>query len=85
MCNYYGNLRPEALSGGNIAKIQNGDILELDLENGILHLHISELELTKRSICRSCLAQNEHGVGRELFTNFRANVTSAETGATSTF
>lgn len=79
------HITPESLCGGNIAKIMDGDIIELDLENCILHLHISDLELKQRSIHRGSLAANEHGLGRELFTNFRINVTSSESGATSTF
>jgi phosphogluconate dehydratase len=79
------HLTPESVVGGNISKIRDGDIIELDLENGILHLHISDLELEKRSARRVLLASNQYGLGRELFYNFRANVTSAETGATSTF
>ncbi|MCC2625159.1 MAG: phosphogluconate dehydratase [Burkholderiales bacterium] len=79
------HIAPESLSGGNLAKIIDGDIVELDLENGILHLHIDDVELNRRSLRQAVLACNEHGLGRELFTNFRANVTSSETGATSTF
>lgn len=79
------HITPESVSGGNIAKIQDGDIVELDLENAILHLHISDLDLSKRGVRSATLAANEHGMGRELFANFRANVTSSETGATSTF
>jgi phosphogluconate dehydratase len=79
------HITPESVVGGNITKIIDGDIIELDLENCILHLHISDLELQKRESHRASLASNEHGLGRELFSNFRANVTSSETGATSTF
>lgn len=79
------HITPESLSGGNIAKIMDGDIVELDLENCILHLHVDDLELNRRNIHQGLLAGNEHGMGRELFSNFRANVTSSETGATSTF
>jgi phosphogluconate dehydratase len=79
------HITPESLSGGNIAKIMDGDIVELDLENGILHLHVDDLELKQRSLRQAILAGNEHGLGRELFANFRVNVTSSETGATSTF
>jgi phosphogluconate dehydratase len=79
------HITPESVVGGNITKIIDGDIIELDLENCILHLHVSDFELQQRNSRHGSLASNEHGLGRELFTNFRANVTSSETGATSTF
>lgn len=79
------HITPEALCGGNIAKIRDGDIVELDLENGILYLHIDDVELNNRNIRNASLVGNEHGLGRELFVSFRANVTSSETGATATF
>ena len=79
------HITPESVCGGNIAKIMDGDIVELDLENCILHLHISDLELENRSVHSGVLVGNEHGLGRELFANFRVNVTSSEAGATATF
>ncbi|MCE3268385.1 MAG: phosphogluconate dehydratase [Burkholderiales bacterium] len=79
------HLTPETLNGGNIARIQDGDIIELDLENGILRLHLDDLELEKRNVRKVSLASNVQGMGRELFANFRTNVTSSESGATATF
>ena len=39
---------PEAAAGGPLAVVQNGDIVELDVPQSILHLHISETELARR-------------------------------------
>ncbi|MGI9435052.1 MAG: IlvD/Edd family dehydratase, partial [Geminicoccaceae bacterium] len=39
---------PEAAAGGPLALVQNGDMIELDVENRRLHLDVSEDELTKR-------------------------------------
>ena len=39
---------PEAAAGGNFAVVQTGDIIELDVENRILKLHVSDAELEKR-------------------------------------
>jgi L-arabonate dehydrase len=39
---------PEAAAGGNFAVVQTGDMIELDVENRILKLHVSDEELAKR-------------------------------------
>jgi L-arabonate dehydrase len=39
---------PEAAAGGPLAEVQNGDIIELDVPNRKLHLHVSDEELTRR-------------------------------------
>ena len=39
---------PEAAAGGPLAVVQNGDMIELDVENRRVHLDISDEELTKR-------------------------------------
>lgn len=42
------HVSPESAIGGNLAFVQNGDIIELDVEKRLLHLHVSEEELAKR-------------------------------------
>jgi len=39
---------PEAAAGGPLAVVQNGDMIELDVPNRRLHLHISDEELAQR-------------------------------------
>jgi L-arabonate dehydrase len=39
---------PEASAGGPLAVVQNGDIIELDVPNRKLHLHITDAELAAR-------------------------------------
>ena len=39
---------PEAAAGGPLALVQNGDIIELDVANRKLHLHVAESELARR-------------------------------------
>jgi dihydroxy-acid dehydratase len=39
---------PEAAAGGPLAVVRNGDIVELDVPNRKLHLHISDEELGAR-------------------------------------
>jgi dihydroxy-acid dehydratase len=39
---------PEAAAGGNLALVENGDVIELDVEARRLHLEIDEGELARR-------------------------------------
>ncbi|MBK6825640.1 MAG: dihydroxy-acid dehydratase [Chitinophagaceae bacterium] len=42
------HVSPESAIGGTLALVQNGDMIELDVEKRLLHLHVSEEELAKR-------------------------------------
>ncbi|KAI3589337.1 L-arabonate dehydratase [Cupriavidus sp. U2] len=42
------HVTPEAAAGGPLALVQNGDMVELDVEARKLHLHVSDEELAKR-------------------------------------
>lgn len=42
------HVSPESAIGGNLALVQNGDMIELDVEKRLLHLHVSDEELQKR-------------------------------------
>ncbi|QFT72146.1 MULTISPECIES: phosphogluconate dehydratase [Ruegeria] len=70
---------PEALDGGPIACLQDGDILRVDAVNG--ELEILTNGVLDRSPATADLSANQHGVGRDLFAAFRQNVGSADTGA----
>ena len=74
------HLAPEAVEGGIIAKIREGDLVTLDAPNGILKVHVSDEELAKREAGLS-LPSATFGTGRELFTGFRNIVSSADLGA----
>jgi len=41
---------PEAATGGPLALVQDGDIIELDVEERRLHLDVSDEELAKRRV-----------------------------------
>ncbi|PSB54211.1 dihydroxy-acid dehydratase [Chamaesiphon polymorphus] len=43
-----GHASPEAAAGGNIALVQDGDAIEIDIPNRRIHLAISETELASR-------------------------------------
>ena len=76
------HMSPEALLEGNIAKIKNGDLLLLDAKNGILEVLIDQKEWQERKAIK--LKNKEtFGYGRELFTGFKTQSSSAETGAMS--
>ena len=72
------HLCPEALDGGAIGKIEEGDMLELDAESGRLEVLVQDFD-DRPDIIRE--APIPVGMGRELFAGFRAMVGSAETGA----
>jgi phosphogluconate dehydratase len=74
------HLAPEAVEGGIIAKIHEGDLVTLDAPNGILKVHVSDDELAKRELEISQPSLT-FGTGRELFTGFRNIVSSADLGA----
>ena len=42
------HISPESAIGGNLALVQNGDLIELNVPQRKLHLHVSEEELAKR-------------------------------------
>ncbi|HEY9038149.1 MAG TPA: phosphogluconate dehydratase [Roseovarius sp.] len=71
---------PEAMDGGAIAKLRDGDILRIDPEAGTLEILTDGV--LERPAATADLSANQFGVGRELFASFRRNVGSAETGAT---
>jgi phosphogluconate dehydratase len=75
---------PEALSGGALAKVRDGDVICLDADQGVLEVLVSSAEWSQRqSIKPNELYQQNHahGLGRELFSGMRHNVLSAEEGA----
>jgi phosphogluconate dehydratase len=70
---------PEALDGGPIAKLQDGDMVRVDAVAGTLEI------LTDGVLDRPCvrpdLSANDVGLGRELFTAFRNSCSAATSGA----
>jgi len=72
------HLTPEAYDGGLISKIQTGDVIRLDSENGTLEvLHAEHV------VARSAAQKNnaQYGYGRELFGKLRSGVSQSEEGA----
>ena len=75
------HVTPEALEGGVIGRIQDGDMIRLDAEAGTLEVLVGMEELKARPRPAKDLAANDFGMGRELFRAMRANVSGADQGA----
>jgi len=75
------HMTPEALAGGRIGKLRDGDLLTLDCEAGTLEIAVAAAELDLRPGPGIDLAANGSGCGRELFGIFRRTAGSAEEGA----
>ena len=74
------HLTPEALEGGLIAKVINGDIISIDANKGTMSIANPD-EVSERVFTAPDLSKNETGLGRELFTIMRQSVGSSEIGA----
>lgn len=72
------HVTPEACAEGPISQIENGDIIIIDAERGLLEV---EAELTNRKFKNIDSSEHESGMGRELFAAFRRGVGPAESGA----
>jgi phosphogluconate dehydratase len=77
------HLSPEALDGGMIARIQDGDIIHLDAEKNLLEIEVPMAELMARPLMTTDVSHYHHGNGRELFGLMRGAVGTAESGACS--
>lgn len=75
------HLSPEALDGGAIAKVRDGDIIRLDADKGVLDIVGDRKEFLRRAPAVRSDTSEGWGSGRELFAGMRAAVTSAEHGA----
>ncbi|PQZ83639.1 MULTISPECIES: phosphogluconate dehydratase [unclassified Brevundimonas] len=81
------HVSPEALAGGPLAHVRDGDIIRLDAEAGVLTT-VGVADLTARPLAVRSTANAEGsswGYGRELFGAFRHVVSTAEQGASVCF
>ena len=79
------HLSPEALDGGAIARVRDGDLIDLDCEAGRLVLEVPDHELAARPVTAPDLSLEHSGVGRDLFALFRQHAGRAEAGASPLF
>ncbi len=73
-----GHISPEAMEGGPIALVHDGDLITVDVPNRKLELHVSDEELAKR---KSLWTPPEPKVKTGYLSRYARLVTSANTGA----
>lgn len=76
---------PEALTGGLLAKVQDGDIILMDAHSNILELKVDSGVLAKRDAHIPNLNSSRYGLGRQIFAPLRKDLLGAEEGASSLF
>ena len=64
------HLTPEASVGGPLARVQDGDLVTLDADAGVLDLHVAAYDLDARDPAHGDDSR-VFGTGRELFHAFR--------------
>jgi phosphogluconate dehydratase len=78
------HVSPEALAGGPLGKVRDGDLIRLDAIAGTLDALVPADVWASRDQASLLPAQaeiNQHDLGRDLFGGLRRNVASAEMGA----
>jgi phosphogluconate dehydratase len=73
------HMSPEALDGGPISYLKDGDIITVDAVEGIIS--VDNEKIFDRKVTHPDLSDNDFGVGRELFDIFRKNSGPAKSGA----
>jgi phosphogluconate dehydratase len=78
------HVSPEAMAGGPLAKLRDGDIVRLDAPAGTLQALVSDADWAARpaaTMSAAHIQSNGLGMGRELFASMRRNALAAEQGA----
>jgi phosphogluconate dehydratase len=75
------HVTPEAVDGGAIAKIRDGDVIRLDADAGRLEVLVEAGAFAARPAAVADLGRNAQGTGRELFQAFRNITSRADHGA----
>ena len=73
------HVAPEALDGGLIAKLHDGDMIRVDAREG--RLEVLTDGVADRIVTPPDLTANTHGIGREMFDLFRRAAGPATSGA----
>ncbi|WP_303289296.1 phosphogluconate dehydratase [Marinobacter sp. SS5-14b] len=72
---------PEALEGGPLARVQNGDVIRIDADGSQLSVQLDDATLASRVCAKKDLAGQHQGYGRELFGWMRRDAGNPEQGA----
>ena len=75
------HVTPEAVEGGPIARVREGDMIRLDAVAGTLEVLVDPGEWSQRLPVKADLSPHHVGIGRNLFEAFRAVVGTADAGA----
>jgi phosphogluconate dehydratase len=75
------HMTPEAKDAGNIARLQDGDMIRLDAIEGTLNVLMDADEFAAREAETIDFSANHFGMGRELFGAFRQLAGTADEGA----
>ena len=75
------HMTPEALDGGPLARLRDGDVVRLDADKGELSVVLSDAEWRDRPKRVAELDHYHVGLGRELFGGYRHLAMGAEEGA----
>ncbi|MCL7931528.1 phosphogluconate dehydratase [Halomonas llamarensis] len=75
------HMSPEALDGGPLAKLCDGDIVRLDANAGTLEAKVAPATWADRELAIGNLDHYHVGLGRELFSGFRHLAMRGEEGA----
>ena len=73
------HLTPEALAGGTIARLRDGDLVRLSAPEGRLEVLVDDADLEARDLAPA--PKPQAGTGRELFAFMRHGADGAEQGA----
>lgn len=79
------HLTPEAVDGGPIARVREGDWITLDAERGLLQVELADDELHAREPAQGLVDPEADTCGRGLFALFRRHAGGAERGACALF
>ncbi|WP_454782968.1 phosphogluconate dehydratase [Legionella sp. WA2022007384] len=79
------HVTPEAIDNEVLSRIETGDMILIDAEQGILQLLVTDYELGLRTKAILTEVGSYLGMGRELFSSLRSQFTGAEQGACSLF
>jgi len=77
------HVTPEAMDGGALAYLRDGDLIRLDADAGVLEVKVDAAELMRRPAATK--SPDGFGFGRELFAHMRRAVGPAEAGASVLF
>lgn len=72
---------PEALDGGPLSRVKNGDLICVDAKAGKLTIELDEKALADRESVKVDLSAYHHGYGREMFGWMRRAASNPEQGA----